>query len=87
MIPILQTQRSEQELEHYLTSLERIEESNSAVNSPAPCRGSSANVSSPELANESFGVPLEVERYFDVAAQVGTLCFNSDSEILDSECQ
>ena len=46
-----------------------------------------ANASSPELANESFGVPPEVERYFDVAAQVGGLCCTSDNEISDSEYQ
>ena len=45
-----------------------------------------ANASSPEPAYESFGVPPEVERYFDVAVEVGGLCVRSDSEISDSEC-
>ena len=46
-----------------------------------------ANASSSEPPDESFGVPPKVERYFDVAAQVGGLCVSSDNEISDSECQ
>ena len=45
-----------------------------------------ANASSLELANESSGVPPEVERYFDVAAEVGGLINHFDSEISESEC-
>ena len=43
-----------------------------------------ANASSSEPANESFGIPLEVERYFDVAAEVGGFVGRLDSDILDS---
>ena len=45
-----------------------------------------ANASSSKPAYESFGVPPEVERYFDVAAEVGGLLYRSDSEISDREC-
>ena len=45
-----------------------------------------ANASSPEPAEGSSGVPLEVERYFDVAIEVGGFISRLDSEILDSEC-
>ena len=71
-------------------SLEQIEESNSAVHLPHHAEvvaQAFANASSPEPAGESFEVPPKVERYFDVAAQVGGLCFNSNSEISDGECQ
>ena len=43
-----------------------------------------ANASSPEPADESFGVPPEVERYFDVAAVVGGFVGRLDSDISDS---
>ena len=43
-----------------------------------------ANASSPEAANVSSEVPPEVERYFDVAAEVGGFSDRLDSEILDS---
>ena len=43
-----------------------------------------ANASSPEPANENFGVPQEVERYFDVAAVVGGFVGRLDSDISDS---
>ena len=39
-----------------------------------------ANASSPEPADESSGVPPEVERYFDIAAEVGSLISRLDSE-------
>ena len=45
-----------------------------------------ANASSLKPADESSGVPPEVERYFDVAAEVGGLINCFDSEISDSEC-
>ena len=45
-----------------------------------------ANASSLKPTDESFGVLLEVEGYFDVAAEVGGLISRLDSEILDSEC-
>ena len=88
LIPILQTQESKLESEHFLPSLEQIEESSLAIHSSAPCRGSSAsvsNASSPKPAHESFEVLPEVERDFDEATQVGSFCFSSDSEILDPE--
>ena len=43
-----------------------------------------ANASSPEPTDESFGVPQEVERYFDVAAVVGGFVGCLDSDISDS---
>ena len=43
-----------------------------------------ANASSPEPADESYGVPPEVERYFDVAAVVGGFVGRLDSDISDS---
>ena len=43
-----------------------------------------ANASSPEATDESSGVPPEVERYFDVAAEVGGFIGHLDSEISDS---
>ena len=45
-----------------------------------------ANALSPESADESSGVPLEVERYFDVATEVCDFVSRFDSEISDSEC-
>ena len=44
------------------------------------------NASSPEPTDESSGVPPKVERYFDVATEVGGLINRFDSEISDSEC-
>ena len=44
-----------------------------------------ANASSPEPVDESFGVLLEVEKYFDVVARVGGLLNYSNSEISDDE--
>ena len=44
-----------------------------------------ANASSSEPADDSLEVLPKVERYFDVAAQIGGLCFSSDSEISDPE--
>ena len=43
-----------------------------------------ANASSPEPADESSRVPPEVERYFDVAVEVGGFINHRDSEISDS---
>ena len=43
-----------------------------------------ANASSPEPADESYGVPPEVERYFDVAAVVGSFVGRLDTDISDS---
>ena len=43
-----------------------------------------ANASSPEAADESSGVPPEVERYFDVATEVGGFIGCLDSEISNS---
>ena len=43
-----------------------------------------ANASSPEPADESFGVPPEVERYFDIAVVVGGFVGRLDSDISDS---
>ena len=43
-----------------------------------------ANASSPEAVDVSSGVPLEVERYFDVAAEVGGFSDRLDREISDS---
>ena len=43
-----------------------------------------ANVSSPKPADESFGIPPEVERYFDVATVVGGFVGRLDSDISDS---
>ena len=43
-----------------------------------------ANASSPEAADVSSGVPPEVERYFDVAAEVGSYSDRLHREILDS---
>ena len=43
-----------------------------------------ANASSPEPADKSFGVPQEVERYFDVAAVVGGFVGRLNSDISDS---
>ena len=43
-----------------------------------------ANASSPEAADVSSGVPPEVERYFDVAAEAGDFSDRLDSEISDS---
>ena len=45
-----------------------------------------ANASSPEPADESSGVPPEVERYFDIAAEVCDFVSRFDSEPSDSEC-
>ena len=45
-----------------------------------------ANASSLEPADESSGVPPEVERYFDVAAEVCDFVSRFDSEPSDSEC-
>ena len=43
-----------------------------------------ANASSPEATDVSSGVPLEVGRYFDVAAEVGGFSDRLDREISDS---
>ena len=43
-----------------------------------------ANASSLEPADESYGVPPEVERYFDVATVVGGFVGHLDSDISDS---
>ena len=43
-----------------------------------------ANASSPEPADESYGVPPEVERYFDIAAVVDGFVGHLDSDISDS---
>ena len=43
-----------------------------------------ANASSPEPTDEIFGVPPEVERYFDVAVVVGSFVGRLDSDISDS---
>ena len=43
-----------------------------------------ANASSPEPADESSRVPPEVERYFDVAAEVGGFISRRASEISNS---
>ena len=43
-----------------------------------------ANASSPEAADVSSGVPPEVERYFDVAVEVGGFSDRLDREISDS---
>ena len=43
-----------------------------------------ANASSPEAADVSSGVPPEVERYFDVAAEVGSFSDRLDREISNS---
>ena len=43
-----------------------------------------ANASSLEPTDESSRVPPEVERYFDVAAEVGGFISRRDSEISDS---
>ena len=43
-----------------------------------------ANASSLEPVDESFGVPQEVERYFDVAAVVGSFVGRLDNDISDS---
>ena len=45
-----------------------------------------ANTSSPEPADESSGVPPEVERYFDVAAEVCDFVSCFDSEPSHSDC-
>ena len=43
-----------------------------------------ANASSPEAADVSSGVPLEVEEYFDVAAEVVSFSDHFHREISDS---
>ena len=43
-----------------------------------------ANASSSELVDEIFGVPQEVERYFDVASVVGGFVGRLNSDISDS---
>ena len=88
-ILIFQMQGSELEAWHCFPPLKHTEKSNSAFHSPATSRAISKTVcktSSPEPADKSSGVPLEVERYFDVAAEVCDFVSRFDSEPLHSDC-